>query len=49
MTGIAPSYKGVQAHVHVEEIPRDWFDLGWRGLYWSKGWTAWPGDDQQRL
>ena len=41
-----PGYEAVQAEVHVEEIPRDWVELGWRGLYWSKGWKAWTSDDQ---
>jgi hypothetical protein len=26
---------------HIEEIPRNWTDLGWRPIYWAKNWSAW--------
>ena len=35
----------VRVDTQVESIPRDWFDRGWRGIYWAKGWEAWKDID----
>jgi hypothetical protein len=31
----------VTATVHEEKVPRDWFERGWRPIYWAKDWPAW--------
>lgn len=40
-TSGTPGYHTLESEVLTEEIPRDWVQRRWRGVYWSKGWKAW--------